>query len=237
MSDEQRVVVVVQSRMGSNRLPGKSLRILAGRPMIDHVLGRAAAIPHVDDVVLATSMSDLDDRLVDHVALNHAVSVWRGPEWDVLERVTHAALFKRADVVIRITGDCPLLDPAIAGAVLELFRTSPVDYASNDTTCSGYPDGTDVEVMTFGVLDWASARATDRCDREHVTPFIRKHARCTTLMADHSYPGIKLSVDVMDDFARVQEICRYLPTGDTSLAATLMAAWSAPNGLLQGEHL
>jgi spore coat polysaccharide biosynthesis protein SpsF (cytidylyltransferase family) len=217
-----RVVCVLQARMGSSRLPGKSLRILQGRPMIGHVVERIRAVAGIDDLVLATSARAKDDLLVEEAG-RLGVCVVRGSEDDVLERMHVAAALARAEVVVRITGDCPFLDPEVVAQVLDAQDRGGW-YAWNDTARSGFPDGTDAEAFPFALLEAAAFGATRQHDREHVTPWIRTHYPVATVvcsLADYSW--LKLSVDTEDDWRRAQEIARRIPTGDYSLAATVAA--------------
>lgn len=223
-----RVVAVVQARMGSSRFPGKSLRPLAGRPMVAHVVARALAFS--EDVVVATSRDPRDDALVAAVmALRLGVPVVRGSETDVLDRVHTAAQMARADVVVRVTGDCPLWAPDVAFRTLLLFHQLGVDYAWNDTAASGYPDGTDVEVVSREALDaaWEQTRAGDGADREHVTPWVRRNRSVATLRHAEDLSRLKLSVDHAADFARVQRIMAFLPSGAYALDDTVRAAKTA----------
>lgn len=202
-----RVVVLVQARMGSRRLPQKSLRILQARPMIIHVLERASALGH--DVCLATSMEASDELLAATVA-DAGYHVFRGSESDVLDRMASAARHMSADVVMRVTGDCPLLAPDVCAAVLGLWLEHE-GIATNDTTCSGWPDGTDVEVFSAAVLQLAAVRATKQGHREHVTPWIRRVVPHRVLTCDEDWRAVKLSVDDQSDFERVAGVMRYLP--------------------------
>lgn len=229
MSDakKDRVVCVVQARMGSSRLPGKSLRELAGRPLLAHVLERALAIKGVDAVVLATSDSMGDDP-VEALGSLCGVPVVRGSEWDVLDRVRLAAMRHNATVVVRVTGDCPFLAPEVATEVLQAYFDSPlaVGYMSNDTTRSGFPDGTDVEVFSWNALDVASRNALSRHDREHVTPWMRANLThgMVPAPANVHMAHLKLSVDTLGDYMLAREVAARLPGGDYSLAATVAAA-------------
>jgi len=233
-----RVVAVVQARFGSSRLPGKAMRVLAGRPMLAHVLERAAAVEGVSTIVLATTVRECDDALA-ALALASGVPCFRGDEADVLTRFELLAQLHRADVIVRLTGDCPLIDPAVCAAVLAEFAEPPqADFASNDTTSSGYPDGTDCEVIGRDALREAWRNTRIQSDREHVTPWIRRHKTCRTVR----YAGpddlrrVKLSVDTEEDFARVSKIFAKLKPGETSLAATLRAAGVAlGNGRTPGR--
>jgi spore coat polysaccharide biosynthesis protein SpsF (cytidylyltransferase family) len=217
-----RVICVVQARFGSSRLPGKALRPVAGRPMIAHVVERAQRIPGIDDLVLATSDQDRDDLLAETVS-GLGCAVVRGSEHDVLDRMFVAATLTRADVVVRVTGDCPCLDPDVGGQVLTLQRDVG-GYVWNDTSRSGYPDGTDVEVFPYLMLEVATRRARSTRDREHVTPWIRDHYDVTTLVAStFDYSWVKLSVDTFDDLERVRAIMGHLPRGAFALEDTMAA--------------
>lgn len=215
MSD--RVVVIVQSRTGSSRLPGKALRALSGEPMVLHVLRRAAQISPL--VWLATSVSERDDQLA-AVATEAGFSVFRGSEWDVLRRLAETATVAMADVVVRITGDCPLLAPDVSLGVLRMYRDAVGLYggdrnvlASNDTNVSGYPDGLDTEVMSAPLLYAADHRATDRLNREHVTPWMRRNAPHVVFHNIEDWRKVKLSVDSVEDFQRVQGVMAHVPPG------------------------
>lgn len=205
-------------------MPGKSLRPVGDQLLIGHVLRRARAIRGVDDVVLATSTLTMDDALVAE-ANRLGYNVIRGSEWDVLDRMMMAAVASSADVVVRVTGDCPLLAPDVAEKVLMLYATDPsAALTTNDTMTSGYPDGTDVEVTTTNWLRRAAAKATDRWDREHVTPWLRREASATVLKCDvGDFRALKLSVDRPDDLDRVRRVMKALPDGHYSLMSTIEA--------------
>lgn len=229
-----RVICIVQARVGSSRLPGKSLLKLAGRPLLAHVLERAAAIGGLDGIVLATSDQARDDVLAAEAAAR-GVQVVRGSETDVLYRVQTAAALARADVIVRVTGDCPLLAPEVGAEVLELWRRHvwpPDRYAWNDTSRSGWPDGTDVEVFSRGLLEEAAARARRQSDREHVTSYIREaHPEAVHILSTaHDLGWLKLSVDRMADYERVAAIFGHLAPREWALPDTLRACEAA--GLL-----
>ncbi len=199
-----RVVAIVQARLGSTRLPRKALLAINGLPMIHHVLYRAMQIRGVDHVVLAVPHGDGDAfRAVvnDPLVIEMAADVKPG---DVLTRYARAAAMTDADVIVRLTGDCPALNPTVAGRVLDLYRDLQPDFASNDTRVSGYPDGWDVEVFSVAALLRADSHAIDRYDREHVCPWMRRYLRCGILYADSPQPTAKLSVDTIEDFERVR---------------------------------
>lgn len=165
-----KIVAIVQARMGSSRLPGKVLCDLAGKPAIARLLGRLAKTPGLDAIWLACSDRPENDPLAKAVTAL-GFPVFRGDEDDVLSRYAAIAVETKADAVVRITGDCPLVDPAVVGKVVAAFRASSADFVSN-TLVRSYPDGLDVEVFTRAALDRAHAEATHPFLRMHVTPFI-----------------------------------------------------------------
>jgi len=209
--DAVRVVAIVQGRMGSTRLPGKVLKELAGRPMIEHVLERAAAIEGVDQVVLATSDRAMDDPLVDQVERQGLAGVFRGSEDDVLARYLGAAVAAGADAVVRVTADCPLLSPSVSARVVRALLESdaPCDYVSNTLTRS-YPRGLDTEAFSFAALAEAEAEATDPWDREHVTPFIWRQPKRFRLREvcddDSDRSAHRWTVDTPEDFELISRI-------------------------------
>lgn len=170
-----KTVAIVQARMGSTRLPDKVMRRILGTPMIELLIGRLRHARSIDAIVLATSIDPRNDPLAQHVQrLGHAV--YRGSELDVLDRYFRAAESCEADVVVRITGDCPLVDASLVDQVVQAFHSSDVDYLSNVDPPT-YPDGLDIEVFSFASLKsaWLQARAPR--EREHVTPYLRESHR------------------------------------------------------------
>ncbi|GAA1341765.1 cytidylyltransferase domain-containing protein [Arthrobacter roseus] len=162
-----RVVVVIQARMGSTRLHGKVLEPLLGRPVLDWVVRAAKKADGVDNVVIATSETSNDDR-IDDFGASLGVQVVRGSEDDVLSRFLLVANRTRADAVVRLTADCPLLDPVLISAVVAIWRRTPdVDYVST-THPRSLPRGLDVELVTTKALHRADRR-TEKYHRAHVT--------------------------------------------------------------------
>lgn len=187
-------VAMIQARMGSTRLPGKVLISLCGKSVLAHVIARVRACPLVERVVVATSVAVADDAIV--VACDSlGVTSYRGSEDDVLARFYGAAQAVGASVIVRVTADCPLLDPELLTRMLELFRqrvesAEPVDYLSNTLTRS-YPRGLDLEIFTFAALQRAMREADSQAQREHVTPYIYQHPQSFRLegylaASDHS---------------------------------------------------
>jgi glutamate-1-semialdehyde-2,1-aminomutase len=166
-----KTVAIVQARMGSSRLPGKVLADIEGRPMLWRVAGRAGRARLVDEVVVATSDTPADDPVADFCR-REGFACFRGSEGDVLDRFYRAAEAFGADVVVRLTADCPLIDPEVIDKVVGVYEAGGYDYVAN-TLRSTYPDGLDVEVFSFEALARAWREAALETQREHVTPYIR----------------------------------------------------------------
>lgn len=201
------VVVVVQARMGSTRLPGKVLLPVAGRPLLSYQLERLRRCRRVDRIVVATSVLPADDAIVTFCQ-QESTAVVRGPELDVLARFALAAKATGADTVVRVTADCPLLEPALVDQAIEAFAAGDCDYLSNMRPPT-WPYGMAVEVMTRRALDEAAAEARDPAEREHVTPFLywrpeRYRLRSITRAPDLS--AQRWTVDTPEDFELVSRI-------------------------------
>jgi spore coat polysaccharide biosynthesis protein SpsF (cytidylyltransferase family) len=202
-----RIVAIVQARMSSSRFPGKVLKPLCGMPMIVFMLRRVAQSETVDQVVLATSTDPTDDELAD-VVRAHGFSCYRGDLEDVLARFHHAAMGAQADIVVRLTGDCPLIDADLVDRVVRNLQQSGADYVTN--TCPPtYPDGLDVEAFTFAALDHAFAEARLPSEREHVTPYIRNHSELYStgnVRALTDFSSQRWTVDYPDDYEFVSRL-------------------------------
>jgi len=164
---------IVQARIGSTRLPGKVLAPLGNAPVLHHVLRRCQLIAGVDEVVCATVEGKDGDKVAE-LARGLGITVFRGSETDVLARYCGAAHAVGADIIMRVTSDCPLIDPEICGDVLHLREDQNADYATNNMPPS-WPHGLDCEAFTIAALDEAAETANEPADREHVTPWIRRN--------------------------------------------------------------
>jgi glutamate-1-semialdehyde 2,1-aminomutase/spore coat polysaccharide biosynthesis protein SpsF len=165
------VVAIVQARMSSTRLPGKVLADVAGHPMLWHVVHRLKRAGLVHQVVVATSTNPADDAIFDFCQ-RESLHCWRGSENDVLDRYYQVARSYSAEVVVRVTADCPLIDPEVVDKIVSRFLEGGQDYVSN-TLRYTYPDGLDTEVFSFAALEQAWGEATKPSEREHVTPYLR----------------------------------------------------------------
>jgi spore coat polysaccharide biosynthesis protein SpsF len=180
-----------------------------GKPMLWHIVHRIRSVPAIDEVVVAVPDNPADEVLRQYCVTN-AIASYSGSELDVLDRFYHAARMHGADPVLRITADCPLVDPELVGKLIDLYRSDSYDYAAvaagaDAHTLKGgtFPDGLDAECFSFASLEHAWKEAKDSRDREHVTRFIwrqKKLFRCTKLLAQEKYPPLRLTVDYPQDF-------------------------------------
>jgi spore coat polysaccharide biosynthesis protein SpsF (cytidylyltransferase family) len=168
-----RVVAILQARIGSTRLPGKVMLDLLGKPMLARIIERAKLIPGVEQVVVATTTNPSDLPLIS-LADAQGAFAFAGSEEDVLDRYYQAARQLGSEIIVRLTADCPLLDPEVSASVLARFQQGDVDYTSN-TNPPTFPDGLDTEVFSMSALERAWREATLRSEREHVTPYIWKN--------------------------------------------------------------
>lgn len=194
------IAVFIQARMGSTRLPGKVLMPLAGRPVLEHVINRVK-VSGVGEPVVVTTFSTKDLPIVAYCAA-HGIRVFCGSENDVLDRFWQAAKLIDADHVVRITADCPILDPEVVRRVVNVHLESRADYSSN-VQVETFPDGLDVEVFRKASLKKAWNEARLPSEREHVTPYIRKNPGVfaqSDVRNDEDLSGLRWTLDNRDDY-------------------------------------
>jgi glutamate-1-semialdehyde 2,1-aminomutase len=233
-----KTVAVVQARMGSLRFPNKVMRLIRGTPMIGLLLGRLSNAKRVDQIVLATSEDPRNGPLDEYVR-SLGYRVHRGSENDVLDRYYHAAKDAGADTVVRVTGDCPLIDPVLVDAVIEKFLESGADYASNVRPPT-YPDGLDVEVFSFAALEstWSQARAPR--EREHVTPFFYESGqfRLANLAQQEDLSAERWTVDEPEDLEVVRHVFEHFaPRSDFTWREVVALSGSHPEWFMANRHL
>jgi len=226
---------IIQARMGSTRLPGKILMDLAGKTVLARVLERCKAIAGVDVVCCAVPTSSDNDGVVVE-AKRCGVEVFRGSETDVLDRYYQAGLELKAGVVLRVTSDCPLIDPAVCAEVLQLRSRENAAYACNNMPPS-WPHGLDCEAIAFDWLERAAREASDAHDREHVTPYLRHHPDATR--ANLAGPGgvaaqQRWTLDYPQDLAFLKELFALLPPSPVPLGYRDVLAIIDANPWLSG---
>jgi spore coat polysaccharide biosynthesis protein SpsF len=206
-----KTVAIIQAHMGSSRLPGKVLMDLGGKTVLERVVGRTQRCRELDQVVVATATLPSDDVIVD--ACNRMqVPVFRGSDSDVLDRFTGAARAYAAEICVRITSDCPLIDPGVSDEIIRRFKQAspPVDYASNKIPQS-YPRGLDTEVFTFESLERAWRQATEPYERTHVTIYIHERPeqfRLLSIVSDVDRADWRWTVDTGEDLEFLRQVYR-----------------------------
>jgi spore coat polysaccharide biosynthesis protein SpsF len=202
-----RTVAVIQARMGSSRLPGKVLADLGGKPMLERVVRRVERARALDHVVVATS-TDPRDEVIVHACERLGVASFRGSEDDVLDRYYAAARASSADVVVRVTSDCPLIEGEVIDRVVATRRDAGADYASNSLVRT-YPRGLDAEAFTFGALGVAWREAREPYERVHATPYLYRHPELFKLVNvahDEDESAHRWTVDTPEDLDLVRHL-------------------------------
>ena len=200
-----RKIAIVQARMGSSRLPGKVLMPLAGRLVLDHVVTRVAAAKQIDGVVIATSDLPGDDAIANYCDAQGWICV-RGSESDVLSRYASAVRASNADIVVRVTSDCPLFSPRILDEMLSAFDPSKIDYMSTNWPERTFPVGLDCEIMRAEALLDIAEIATDLYDREHVTPHFYRNPdrfRLAGHACERPLAHFSITLDTAEDYQRL----------------------------------
>jgi spore coat polysaccharide biosynthesis protein SpsF len=207
-------VAIVQARMGSSRLPGKVLELVAGKSMLGHIVERLRLAPGLSKVVVATTDAAIDAP-VRQLCAALGVDCFAGSELDVLDRYYRAAETHGADPVVRVTADCPFVDPELVGRVLALFQGGDYDYTAAATggvafydSRPKFPDGLDVECFSFASLTRAHREARVRSDREHVTPYLyrTKQFRVELVPSEVDYGALRWTVDHPADLELVRAV-------------------------------
>ena len=196
-------VIIVQARMTSTRLPGKVLKEVLGKSLLAYQIERLRKVKLADNIVIATTVNATDDRIVEF-CMENDVDYYRGSEQDVLARYMGAARKYSSQTIVRVTSDCPLIDPDVVDRVISTFvrAAGKADYVSN-TLLRTYPRGLDTEVFSYPVLEEAFSRGADPAEREHVTPYIyhRPDRFCLLSVAqDTDLSAHRWTVDTQEDF-------------------------------------
>lgn len=212
-----KTVAIIQARMGSTRLPGKILKDLMGKTVLQHVIERVRMVNSIDEVIIATTILDQDNVVV-HEANKCGVKFFRGSEEDVLSRYYLAAKESEADVIVRITSDCPLIDPIITNKVVKYFLEKQeyelVTNAGIDVTKRTFPRGLDTEVFSFQALEEAFRETTLPYQREHVTPYIYENSNKIYFYQNEvDYSHLRWTLDTEEDYLLIEEIYTHLYHG------------------------
>ncbi|OPX92792.1 MAG: 3-deoxy-manno-octulosonate cytidylyltransferase [Pelotomaculum sp. PtaB.Bin104] len=209
-----RIIIVIQARTNSTRLPQKVLLPLNGKTILERVIDRAKKATLPDEVIIATTTQP-EDEAIYGLCQSINVKCYRGSANDVLDRYYQVGQAEKADIIVRITSDCPLLDPQVLDQVVKAFlKYSNCDYASN-TIFRTYPRGLDCEVISFQALAKAHSEASFPWEREHVTPYIYRHPQLFKLYSvidkkNFMHPELRFTVDTEEDYMFVRAIYHFL---------------------------
>ncbi len=208
------ILCIVQARVSSSRLPGKVLKTVLGEPMILRELDRLKRSKRIDKIVVATSQDSSDDTLTEAVTLD-GVAIYRGSLEDVLDRYYQCAKHYQPEHVVRITGDCPVIDWRIVDEVIETHIKEGNDYTA---TTEQFPDGLDTEVLRFSALEMAWEKSKRPSEREHVTQYIKNHAevfKIGQVDCERDLNCMRWTVDEPRDFEFIQQVYKALyPAND-----------------------
>src|SRR3989338_9128358 len=207
-----KTLCIIQARMSSTRLPGKVLKEINGKPLLQYEIERLRLAKKIDKIVVATSVAAESDQIAEFCG-RIGVPCFRGSEEDVLSRYSECAKeYPDYDVIIRVTGDCPLIDPRVVDEVVNLFEEGGYDYASNVLEGT-FPDGMDVEVLKRDALKTSQQEAKMQSEREHVTLYVRGQEKFKkgNLRAPRDYSAFRLTVDNPEDFAVAKFLIESLP--------------------------
>ena len=229
---------IIQARMGSSRLPGKVLmKSDNGRPFLYHVVNQLRHCTKVKNLVIATTVNQEDDE-IQKFANNNTIDVFRGSEKDVLDRYFQCAKKYSFSTIVRITADCPLIDPQIVDKVIEQFFSGNYDFATNTLTRT-FPIGTDVEVFSFSALKrtWESAQLPS--EREHVTPYLRneRNFKIINVQNDKNISSLRLTVDRIEDFELIKQILKNISINPIHLGDVLELFSRKPELIEINKHI
>jgi len=207
--DKMKIVAIIQARMGSTRLPGKVMMDLLGEPVLARVVNRLRRSKLIDEIIIATTNLPIDDVIVT-LCQERQWLYFRGDQNDVLDRYYQAAKANHADNVVRITSDCPMIDPKIVDLVIGIFLNLPdIDYVSNSLPPRSFPRGLDTEVMTFKALERAWIEDEDPKMREHVTPYIYRNPNkfnIRSVVNNKDLSSYRWTLDTPEDLAFIQTV-------------------------------
>lgn len=223
---EIKTVLITQARTGSTRLPEKVLKEIGGKSLLQIHLERLKKCKMISEIVVATTTKQEDQVIYDKV-LQWGFSASRGSESDVLDRFYQSVKDKKTDWIVRVTSDCPLIDPVLVDKVIDFVRNNNKDYGAN-ILVENFPDGQDIEVFKFSALESAWKNAKLVSEREHVTPFIRNNSdfkggslfSAINYPCDFDYSKIRMTVDESRDFELISTLINNLGTDKTWLEYT-----------------
>lgn len=237
-----KVAAIIQARMGSTRLPGKVLKKVLGKPLLKYQLDRVSRSNYIDEILVATTEQHQDSKIVSLCQMMQ-IPYYRGSETDVLERYYEAACHMKADVVVRLTSDCPIIDPIQIDKVIKSYflHQHPLQFSSNVLRRT-LPRGMDTEVFSFQALEKAQEKVTSKTDREHVTRYMIQNPQefnLTNVSNSKNYSHHRWTVDTIEDFTLIKQIIEtlYPHNPEFTLEDTLQLLDKFPEWQLINTHI
>ena len=201
---------IIQARMGSSRFPGKIMKCIEDKVVLQHVVDRCKMSKNIDKIIVATT-NKKDDDIIEKYCIDNNILYYRGDENNVLERYYLLAKKLNAKIIVRVTADCPIIDKITLEKMLKHFlKHKKIDYLGNTIIAKKkFPDGTDVEIFNFVKLKLAYQKAKSKYDKEHVTPYIIRNSKCLAYNAKNDFKNKRWTIDYLKDLKYVRKIFRY----------------------------
>ncbi|MFX1554510.1 MAG: cytidylyltransferase domain-containing protein [Promethearchaeota archaeon] len=206
-SKKKKILIIIQARMSSTRLPGKILKTVLGKPLLYFLIERLKLVENSNKLILAIAKGDINQPLIDF-AEKYDIKYKIGEEDDVLDRYYQTAKLFNGDVIVRITADCPLMDPDLIDKGLDIFLSENYDYISNNHP-ETYPDGYDIEIFSFKALETAWKEAKLPSEREHVTPYLWKNPdkfKISVYKSEEDLSSFRITIDEPEDYELISKI-------------------------------
>ncbi|MFC1595729.1 cytidylyltransferase domain-containing protein [Candidatus Margulisiibacteriota bacterium] len=236
LKKNNKIALIIQARMGSSRLPGKVMKPVLGIPLLEILISRVKKSKKADIIIVATSDKATDD-VIEELVNKTGVYCYRGSEDDVLNRYYESARKYEVDVVVRITGDCPLMDPRLIDEMLDYYhKCQPIEYVSN-TLNRSFPRGFDVEIFSFKSLKDAANKAKELYQREHVTPYIYEHNARKNYENNIDQSQYRVTVDTQEDFDLVSAIFQNYNSIDIDYAEIIDYLRGNPGAVKINQHV
>ncbi len=211
-----KIGVVIQARMGSTRMPGKVMKKIFDRTVLEHDIQRVQQAKNINDIIIATTILE-QDNIIYEEAIKCGVKAFRGSEEDVLDRYYYASCENHLDIIVRITSDCPLIDPNVLDEIIQFYKENNYDIVSNagaNLNSRTYPRGLDIEIFSFDKLEEAFFNAKEKYQREHVTPYIYENTqKIYYYKNDVDYSMHRWTLDTEEDFELINKIYNNLYKG------------------------
>ena len=203
------IVAIIQARLGSTRLPQKIMKKFKGIPLIKILIERVKLSKKIDKILIATGPKKKNLNLINYLK-NERIDFFCGSEENVLKRYLNAAEYVGANTIVRITGDCPLIDYKLIDKIITRYKSSNLDYISNIDPPT-YPDGQDIEIFSYKTLKKISTLVKKKYDKEHVTPFMRKSIKIKkkNILNNKDYSNLRWTLDTNSDLLTIKNVLEY----------------------------